>query len=212
MEKIKEQIIKFWNLPISIKAFYYLLLLTLGNTIFNYIHPVINAVGLSGFTDSIFTYIWIIGIYFSLSLFFKIIRLIDIVAYLAICSFYYLSPAIYPNTRFFVENTFSIFALQTLPFYFLALLIDFNRDKLVLSLISKLQLVMTAFFVLLSLLRLINSSATGEQMVLSYSVLFPTMFMYYTYSETKKILDLLFFLLGVAMILMFGTRGPLLCR
>ena len=211
MEKIKEQIIKFWNLPISIKAFYYLLLLTLGNTIFNYIHPVINAVGLSGFTDSIFTYIWIIGIYFSLSLFFKIIRLIDIVAYLAICSFYYLSPAIYPNTRFFVENTFSIFALQTLPFYFLALLIDFNRDKLVLSLISKLQLVMTAFFVLLSLLRLINSSATGEQMVLSYSVLFPTMFMYYTYSETKKILDLLFFLLGVAMILMFGTRGPLLC-
>jgi hypothetical protein len=35
--------------------------------------------------------------------------------------------------------------------------------------------------------------------------------MYYTYSGTKRIIDMLFFLLGLLLILMFGTRGPLLC-
>ena len=211
MEEFKERIKEFWNLPISLKAFYYLLLLTLGNMIFYYIRPIINAAGLSTATDQIFTLLWIVGIYFSLSLLFKSLRLIDIVSYLAIISFYFLSPAIYPNTRFFVERTFSTFALHTFPFYFLALIIDFSRDKTALIIISKIQLSLTAIFILLSLLRLINSSAIGEQMSLSYSILFPTMFMYYTYSGTKKLLDLLFSLLGVALILMFGTRGPLLC-
>lgn len=211
MGEFKERIKQFWNLPISLKAFYYLLFLTLGNTIFYYIRPIINAAGLSGSTENIFTIIWIVGIYFCLSLIFKTIRLIDIVAYLAICAFYYLSPAIYPNTRFFVERTFTLFAFQTFPFYFLALIIDFNRDKAILTIISKLQLMMTAVFVLLSLLRLINNTMSNEEMALSYSILFPTMFLYYIYSGTKKTWDLLFFLLGLAMILMFGTRGPLLC-
>ena len=91
------------------------------------------------------------------------------------------------------------------------MIIDFNRDKAILTIISKLQLMMTAVFVLLSLLRLINNTMSNEEMALSYSILFPTMFLYYIYSGTKKTWDLLFFLLGLAMILMFGTRGPLLC-
>ncbi len=211
MEELKERLKQFWNLPISLKAFYYLLFLTLGDTFFYYIRPIINTVGLSGLTDNIFSLFWIVGIYFCLSLIFKTIRLIDIVGYLAICSFYYLSPTIYPNTYFFVEDTFSFFALNVLPFYFLALMIDIHRDKSALTIISKLQLVMTAFFVLLSLFRLINSSLSSDEMSLSYSVLFPTMFLYYIYSESKKIMDLLFFFLGVGMILMLGARGPLLC-
>lgn len=211
MEELKERIKQFWDLPISLKAFYYLLFLTLGNTFFYYIRPIINTAGLFGSIDKIFSVFWIIGIYFCLQFFFKSIRLIDIVGYLAICAFYYLSPTIYPITRDFVESSFSYFAFQTLPFYFLALLIDFHRDKNALTVISKLQLVMTAFFVLLSLLGLTNSSSTGEQMGLSYSILFPTMFLYYIYIGTKKTYDLLFFILGVALILMFGTRGPLLC-
>ena len=211
MEQLKEYIKQFWNLPISLKAFYYLLFLTLGDCIFYYIRPVINAVGLSGIVDKIFILLWIVGIYFCLSMIFKTLRLIDMVAYLAVCAFYYLSPTIYPETQLFVESSFSIFALHTLPFYFLALMIDYNRDKKALAIISKLQLMMTAFFVLLSLLRLINSSATGEQMVLSYSILFPTMFLYYTFSRTNSNIDFLFFILGLSMIMMFGTRGPLLC-
>lgn len=211
MEEFKERIKLFLNLPISLKAFYYLLFLTLGVTFFDYIRPIINAVGLSGSVDRIFPLFWIIGIYFCLSLIFKTIRLIDIVIYLAICAFYYLSPTIYPNTRYFVESTFSSFALSVFPFYFLALMIDYHRDKRALTIISKLQLLMTAFFVFLSLFRLINSSVTGEQMFRSYSILFPTIFLYHIYSETQRIMDLLFFLLGVMMILMFGTRGPLLC-
>lgn len=211
MEGLKERIKQFWNLPISLKAFYYLLFLTLGDSFFLYIRPIINAAGLSGSADKVLSIFWIVGIYFCLSLIFKAIRLIDIVAYLAICSFYYLSPTFYPQTRFFVEETITIFALHTLPFYFLSLMIDFKRDKTTLTLISKLQLILTAFFVLLCLLRLINSTAIGEQMVLAYSILFPTMFLYYTYSKTKNILDLLFFLSGVMMILMFGNRGSLLC-
>ncbi len=188
-----------------------MLFMTFGDTFFNYLRPINNAAGLSEHTDTIFMIYWIIGIYFCLSMIVKTIRLVDIIAYLAVCSFYYLSPSIYPNTQFFVENTFSIFAFHTVLFYFLALMIDFRRDKSALTFISKSQLVMTAFFVMLSLLRLINSSTTGEQMALSYSILFPTMYLYYIYSETKEKIDLLFFLLGVALILMFGTRGPLLC-
>lgn len=211
MEEFKEKLKAFWNLPISLKAYYYLLFLTFGNIFFYYLRPIINVAGMSQSADNVFTVFWIVGIYFSISLIIKTISLIDIVAYLAICSFYYLSPTIYPATRYFVDSTFSIFALQTFPLYFLALMLDFRRDKSALTVISILQLGFTAFFVLLSLLGLINSTATGEQMFLSYSVLFPTMFMYYNYSKDKKLLNLLFFVLGVALILMFGTRGPLVC-
>lgn len=211
MEELKERIKQFWNLPVSLKAFYYLLFLTFGNSIFNYFRPILNSAGLSESAEKVFSIFWIVGIYFCLSLIFKSIRLIDIVAYLAICAFYYLSPTIYPHTRFFVDNTISIFALQTLPFYFLALMVDFQRDKTVFTIISKLQLGMTAIIVLLSLLRLINYSMNSDEMAQSYSILFPTMFLYYVYSGTKKIMDLLYFLLGLALILMFGTRGPLLC-
>ncbi len=211
MEDFKERIKLFWNLPISLKAFYYLLFLTFGLTFFDYIRPIINALGLSSSVDNIISIFWIVGIYFCLSLIFKTIRLIDIVGYLAICAFYYLSPTIYPFTRNFVESSFSLFAFQTLPFYFLALMIDFHRDKSALALISKMQLLMMVLFVFLSLLGKINSDVTGEQMFRSYSILFPTMFLYYTYLKSRKIWDLLFFLLGGVMILMFGTRGPLVC-
>ena len=211
MEELKERIKQFWYLPISLKAFYYLLFLTIGDNFFNYIRPIINSVGLSESTDRILFIFWIVGIYFCLSLIFKTIRLIDIVGYLAICSFYYLSPTIYPHTQIFVVDTFSSFALQTIPFYFLALMIDYNRDKTAINIISKLQLIMTVLIVLLSLLRLINYTMSKDEMGQSYSILFPTMFMYYTYSGSKKVVDLLFFLLGLAMILMFGTRGPLVC-
>lgn len=211
MEELKERIKQFWNLPISLKAFYYLLFLTFGNNIFNYFRPIINDAGLSESADKIFSIFWIVGIYFCLSLIFKSIRLIDIVAYFALCSFYYLSPTIYPHTRLFVEETISAFALQVLPFYFLALMVDFRRDKTALTYISKLQLLMTAIIVILSMLRLINYSMTKDEMTQSYSILFPTMFLYYIYLETKKTEDLLFFILGFSMILIFGTRGPFAC-
>ena len=137
MEEFKERIKEFWNLPISLKAFYYLLFLTFGDSFFYYLRPIINAAGLSGVTDNILSLFWIVGIYFCFSLILKSIRLIDIVAYLAICSFYYLSPTIYPSSRLFVESSYLTFALHTFPFYFLALMLDFGRDKTMLILISK---------------------------------------------------------------------------
>ncbi len=211
MEEFKEQLKQFWNIPISLKAFYFLLFLTLGDTIVFYLLPVINSFGLSNSADRIISILWIVGIYFCLSLIFKSIRLIDIVAYLAICSFYYLSPTIYPESRIFVDSTFLSFALNKLPFYFLALIINFQRDKNALTIISKLQLVMTAIFVMLSLFRLVGNSASRENMASSYAVLFPTMYMFYIYSRTQSKKDILFFLLGVFLILIFGARGPLLC-
>ena len=70
---------------------------------------------------------------------------------------------------------------------------------------------MTALIVFLSLIGFVNNSLNEDNMVLSYSVLFPTMYLYYYFSRTKKKIDLLFFLIGVGMILMLGTRGPLVC-
>ena len=211
MEEFKERLKQFWNIPISLKALYFLLFLTFGDTIVYFLLPIINSFGLSNSAYNLISIFWIIGIYFCLSLIFKAIRLIDIVAYLAVCSFYYLSPTIYPMSRIFVESTFSSFALNKLPFYFLALMINFHRDKNALAIISKLQLVMTAFFVLLSLVGLVNISASRENMASSYAVLFPTMFLFYIFSRTQSKIDLIFFILGVFLILVFGTRGPLLC-
>ncbi len=212
MEQLKERIKQFWALPISLKAFYYLLFLTFGETVFSFIIPIINAAGLSGSHKQVFTILWVIGIYFSLSLFIKSIRLIDIVAYFSISAFYYLSPTIYPITRFYVESTFSSFAFNTIPFYFLALLVDLRRDSLALTIIMKIQVVMTAILVFLMILgHTNNASATDEQMGLSYSILLPTMYLYYIASKNKNFIDYLFFILGSSLILMLGTRGPLIC-
>ena len=211
MEQLKERIRQFWILPISLKAFYYLLFLTFGNIVFYYIRPLLNAVGLTESADEIYTILWIIGIYFSLPLFAKSIRFFDIFLYIAVISFFYISPVIYPETSRFVNDTFSIFAFQTIPLYFIGLTVDFHRDKSILTFISKAQLLMTFLFVLLSLLRLINTKMEGEQMWFAYSILLPVMFLYYTYSKSKNKLDLFYFLLGVMMILMFGNRGSLLC-
>lgn len=211
MEELKEQIRIFWNLPISLKAFYCLLFLTFGNIIFYYLQPIINSLGLSGSTDNIHIFLWIIVIYFSLPLISKSIRLLDISLYVAVAAFFYFSPVIYPETKHFVNDKFAIFAFQTIPLYFLGLAIDFRRDKSILVFISKAQLLMTLLFVLLSLFRLINTKMEGELMWFAYSILLPVMFMYYTYSKSKSKSDLFYFILGVMMILMFGNRGSLLC-
>lgn len=213
MEELKEYWKKLCEQPGSLNAFHYLLFLTIGECIFFYIRPINNALGVSDYTDNIFMAFWLIGIYYALPTFLQSVRLVDIVLYLAIAAFYYYSPIIYPQTEYFVHDTFDWFAFHTIPFYFLGIAIDFQRDKSSLLYISRFQILATGLFTFLSLLGMVNSATDfHDQMYRSYSVLFPTMFSFYYYiKNNKNKIDFLFFIFGLMQIMMYGTRGPLVC-
>ena len=211
MDELREFWDRLCDKPGSLRAYYYLLFLTIAETFFYYVRPVNNALGNGENIDLVITLFWVVGIYFALPIFLKTVRLVDIVIYVAACCFYYVSPAIYPITATFVRETFPFFALHTIPFYFVGLTLNFGRDREALLHISRSQLLMTLLFTMLSMTGWFNSNMSGEQMAVSYSVLLPTMFEFYYMTKYRRRSDIIYFLLGISQILMYGTRGPLVC-
>ena len=211
MDELREFWDRLCEKPGSLRGYYYLLFLTIAETFFYFVRPVNNALGNGDNIDMVITLFWVVGLYFALPLFLNTVRLVDLVIYAAVTIFYYISPAIYPITNQFVQQTFPNFALHVLPFYFVGLALGFRRDKEALLHISRLQILMTLLFTLLGMTGWFNSSMSGEQMAVSYSLLLPTMYELYYVDRYRRRNDLIFFLIGLAQILMFGTRGPLVC-
>lgn len=89
---------------------------------------------------------------------------------------------------------------------------DFNLlyDKL--SQWAPVTIIFAMFMVVCtSIIGVVGTAETSYNMSLSYYVLVPTLLMYSNFIYNKKIIHILFFIIGVFVVLFMGSRGPLVC-
>lgn len=190
-----------------------LLLIPFVPYVYKLISPFFIIAGLGAYTWIINPAILWIGILGSLNRIIRSCRISDVFFFVLICCSIVISALIFPETRTFFKDNYIDFITYVLPCYYIGLIINYDRDKNVLYFISYIGIFVILFWQVCQLLRLVevnetSTGALGEQMEQAYMLLFPICNLFVQESKTK--LDILMIFIGIALIFMMGTRGPII--
>lgn len=189
-----------------------LLLVTFFPLTYKIISPIFIILGLGAYTEYINGILYCIGIMLAFLRIKNSIRATDIFLYLAFSFILWVSPLIYPMSDGFVSENMHDILLKFAVFYFLGLIVDYNRDKMLLRLVMRIAFLIAVFWQTCLLVGLVDfdspDGTVGEQMEFAYSLLLVVMYMLIEYNNTHDKIELFAFLLGSVMILFMGTRGP----
>ena len=193
------------------KGFMILLLVTFFPLTYKIISPFLIIAGLGAYSEYINGTLYTIGVLLALPLIRTNIRVTDIFVYLVFSFLFFASPLVYPMSEDFVcENMQNI--LKFVPFYFLGVMVNYNRDKGLLRLVMRIAFLIALFWQVCLMMGLVDieseDGTLGEQMDFAYSLLVVIMYMLIEYNNTHDKIELLSFLIGSLMLLFMGTRGP----
>ena len=137
----------------------------------------------------------------------------NIKEFIFIFMFFFLSTCYsvirYQNYLYNFFGLMYILFVSALPWLLVGL--NINNTKKILSKISNYTpLILLSNLLLIYICYILKKSLVGN-MEISYSILPITIFSLYYFFEEKKIIKLFEFLLGLFIIVCFGSRGPLLC-
>lgn len=144
----------------------------------------------------------------------KRIKTSDHIFVFACLIFYLLNIQLFPqNADVLVYRLFS-FSLLTLPYYYIGVTLDIKRFYNFFYYISVVAVFMCAFY---ELLYAQSASYTGDvdtseyNMELAYSILPHVLMVSWRALKSFVILNIAPMLLGLMLLLSFGTRGPVIC-
>lgn len=183
--------------------------------IYKLIVPFFIILGLSEFTIIINGTIFIIGLLLAGKLFWRNIRIIDVSAYILVSFFLFASPIFYPSSDKFVEENLLPFISGVLPCYFIGLSLNHSKRDQMLLFVAKMGIIVQLFWQACFLLGLVEREETafdetlGEQMEAAYALIFPVLTMICGCSKKHSFENMLFLVLGVALLFFMGTRGPI---
>lgn len=171
--------------------------------------------GLGSYTASINGILFCIGLILSLKYFIGHVKQGDILFYLFIAIFVYFSPLLYPQTEEFVNKSFHDFILYVVPFYFIGLSLDYNRNRILLRFAARMGMYIQIFWEACMLLGLVEiergeSGTIDEQMQSAYAILFPLIFLIIEALHSHKKIDVILSIVGFLLLFFMGTRGPIL--
>lgn len=134
----------------------------------------------------------------------------DILLYLSFVSLYYLSELFYPNTASFVDEVKDRVLIQSMPYLFIGLIFCYDRCRNALHLFSLVAIACNVlFFYLMSGMNKFDGSLENEQMNAAYWLLPSLLIVTFHAFEEKQWIDLLMTVIGTLLLLMMGTRGPI---
>lgn len=181
--------------------------------IYKLISPFFILLGLGSLTVMINPILLWVGIFWARHRIIKQIRHYDVCLYLFICLIVLLSPLLFPNTSdFFLEN-FIDFAIYVLPCYFIGIIINYDNDYEILKMVSYIGIGVILFWQLCKILRLVeveesSAGTLGEQMSEAYMLVFPICCLFVLIKKCK--LDYIILSVGITLLIMMGTRGPII--
>lgn len=158
-------------------------------------------------------YIALLGALIAAKSFISRIKVRDVVIFLIIAFFFYISPLIYPLSARFIEEKYVSFVWMVIPFYFVGKMIDFQRDKTLLLIIARLGFVFQILYQVFASMGYFsladgNDDYSNEQMGIAYGFLFCVMYeLVYGIAYNSKF-DRFLSLLGIVLVLFMGARGP----
>lgn len=184
-----------------------------GQTLLSFVRPVLNMLPvIRNFTDFLIPLFVILPLFFSLPYFLKKLKIFDYLFYILTVFIYYLNFALYPeNTELLIERAYSFLCL-VLPLYFIGRLINFENVEKGLATISYLVIYIYALYYLFYTGGVSNADSDIDyNMSASYHILPHVLLVLWQMMKRFSAFNLLTSLLGILMILSFGTRGPLVC-
>lgn len=165
-------------------------------------------------TDELEWCIVLAPILLSLPRLWKRIKTSDHIFVFACLIFYLLNIQLFPQNADVLVNRLFSFSLLTLPYYYIGVTLDIKRFYKFFYRISVVAVFMCAFY---ELLYAQSASYTGDvdtseyNMELAYSILPHVLMVSWRALKSFVILNIAPMLLGLMLLLSFGTRGPVIC-
>lgn len=192
----------------------FLYLVTFVPMIYKLISPFFILTGLANYTVVIIPTMVILGIIMSWKNLQESIHVWHVLLYLSIVFLLFVSPIIYPKTQYLHDESYWPFISSVLPFIFIGLLIDYERDKYLLRFVARMGVIEQLFWQMCLLAGLVQAElgtadSLGEQMESAYQLLFPIFILYNSLSKEKNIIDIALAIIGTSLLFFMGTRGPI---
>ena len=165
-------------------------------------------------TDELEWCIVLAPILLSLPRLWKRIKTSDHIFVFACLIFYLLNIQLFPQNADVLVNRLFSFSLLTLPYYYIGVTLDIKRFYKFFYYISVVAVFMCAFY---ELLYAQSAFYTGDvdtseyNMELAYSILPHVLMVSWRALKSFVILNIAPMLLGLMLLLSFGTRGPVIC-
>lgn len=165
-------------------------------------------------TDELEWCIVLAPILLSLPKLWKRIKTSDHIFVFACLIYYLLNIQLFPQNADVLGNRLFSFSLLTLPYYYIGVTLDIKRFYNFFYYISVVAVFMCAFY---ELLYAQSASYTGDvdtseyNMELAYSILPHVLMVSWRALKRFVLLNIAPMLLGLMLLLSFGTRGPVIC-
>ena len=165
-------------------------------------------------TDELEWCIVLAPIFLSLTKLWKRIKTSDHIFVFACLIYYLLNIQLFPQNADVLVNRLFSFSLLTLPYYYIGVTLDIKRFYNFFYYISVVAVFMCAFY---ELLYAQSASYTGDvdtseyNMELAYSILPHVLMVSWRALKRFVLLNIAPMLLGLMLLLSFGTRGPVIC-
>lgn len=194
----------------------FIYLVTFVPLIYKLVAPFFIIAGVGQLTAYVNGTLVFIGVVIAWTEIIKYIKPRDLLYYLIVIVYIIFSPYFYPSSQAFVEDNGLVFSTQILPFYFVGLTLDYPKRRKIILLVAKVGIIVQVFWQSLKLMGVVEVNSTagdgslGEQMGLAYQLLFPLFFLFLELMTSFKFIDFLFFITGIILIFLMGTRGPIM--
>ena len=182
--------------------------------VYKLISPFFILAGLPGLTVIIMPAFAIIGLFMSWESLRRSITMSHIVLYVIFVIFLALSPLFHPETQELFDDSFLPFILSVSPFFFVGVLLDYDKDKYILRFVARVGVFVQLFWQSCLLAGVVQTEcgtddSLGEQMEAAYQLLFPIFVLYINIAENKNFVDILCAFIGTILLFMMGARGPI---
>ena len=190
-------------------------LIAWGSILLGYWRGIYNHLPVLGtMTDELEWCIVLAPILLSLPKLWKRIKTSDHIFVFACLIYYLLNIQLFPQYADVLVNRLFSFSLLTLPYYYIGVTLDIKRFYNFFYYISVVAVFMCAFY---ELLYAQSASYTGDvdtseyNMELAYSILPHVLMVSWRALKRFVLLNIAPMLLGLMLLLSFGTRGPVIC-
>lgn len=196
------------------KGYFILLLTTFMPLTYKLISPFMIIAGYGAYTVYISSVLYFLGIFFSFPLIKSSVRLSDILVFISFGLIFYFSQLWHPRSTSFINDNFFDIMTQFAPFFFLGLMVDYIRDRLLIRNVMRMAFLIVIFWELCLVLGLVDmgessSQNLGEQMDLSYYTLVIISYFLVEYNKSNCRIEFVFLLIGSFLLFLMGTRGPI---
>lgn len=179
---------------------------------FKLISPIFILCGLGNYTDIIMPTLTWIGIILSYQRFTHSVKAGNILGYILFAIFYVVSPLFYPNSAAFVSENFHDFILTVVPFFFIGLTFDYERDEKLFYFTAVFGILIQIFWQICQIAGFVDfdvdDRAMSEQMGTAYGFLFSVCYITKSAFDNVRLFDVVLSVLSIIVLLLMGTRGP----